>query len=252
LNKRNHLLCLWCVAIGVVVVGIGFWPVANYFPPHQPLASAGDIAAIYHQHTFSIRLGMVLMQIGAAMVFPLVALIAIQMRRIEGAHSVLASTQMVAGVINVLFLLLPPFIWTVAAYRPERSPELTQLINDIGWLAFLMPITPAVIQNFSIGIAVLSDRSARPVFPRWVAFLNFFVALCFISDLLITFFKTGPFAWNGALAFYLPFVVFSSWIFIMVAMLFRAVRQQDDADVGNILRVEAVGSRAPDNKLAVY
>ena len=226
MSKSHQLLCVWCSALGILVLGIGYWPIANFFPPHNPMASADEIVAIYQQHTFDIRLGMILMQVGAAMLFPFLAVVSLQMRRIEGAQAVLADTQMLAGLINYLFLLVPAFIWTVAAFRPDRSPEITLLMNDMGWLAFIMPITPAVIQNLAIGFAVLADKGERPVYPRWLAFFNFLASVLFIADLMITFFKTGPFAWNGLISFYVPLTVFTLWAIVMIALTLKAVNQQ--------------------------
>ena len=48
--------------------------------------------------------------------------------------------------------------------------------------------------------------------PRWVAFLNFFVAFSFLPDPLAYFFKTGPFAWDGLLAWWVPVAAFFGWL----------------------------------------
>jgi hypothetical protein len=228
MTKRNHQICLITIFLGVVFYGIGFVPLANFFPPLSAVASAEEIAAIYQQNTFGIRMGTVFMQLGSAMILPLIALIALQMKRMEGTFPVLATTQVVSGSLNLLFFFLPPFIWTIAAFRPDRTPELTLLINDIGWLCFLMPIAPALIQNFSIGLAILSDKRKQPVFPRWLGYLNFFIGLTFVSDLLVTFFKTGPFAWTGLMAFYVPATMFFGWIFLMLYMLNKVIETQED------------------------
>lgn len=39
------------------------------------------------------------------------------------------------------------------------------------------------------------------VFRRWVGYLNIWAALLLAPAVLIYFFKTGPFAWNGILVF---------------------------------------------------
>lgn len=227
LSKKNQLRCIWSAAIGMAFIGIGFFPLAHFLPPHSPAASAQEIADIYQQNTFGIRLGMIAMQIGSAMIFPLLGVISIQMKRIDGATLVLAYTQMLAGIINFFFFLLPPLIWTVAAFRPERSPEITQLMNDFAWIAFVMTVAPAAAQNISIGVATLQDSRPASVFPRWLAFFNFLLSILYIADLLVTFFKNGPFAYNGAISFYLPLVCFSSWLIVMMVCSHKAVRQQE-------------------------
>ena len=128
---------------------------------------------------------------------------------------------------NFFFFLLPPLIWTVAAYRPERSPEITQLMNDFAWIAFVMTVSPAAMQNICIAMATFQDKIDRPVYPRWVAFFNILASFLFITDLLVTFFKTGPFAYNGAISFYVPLIVFSTWLMVMIVMSYRAVQQME-------------------------
>jgi hypothetical protein len=52
-----------------------------------------------------------------------------------------------------------------------------------------MPFTPFVIQNISIGVAVIQDNSPQRVFPRRVAYFNFWIAALFLPGELLTFFK---------------------------------------------------------------
>ena len=103
------------------------------------------------------------------------------------------------------------------------------MMNDLGWIMFVMAVSTGICQNLAIGLAVISDKSSEPVFPRWVGFFNFWVALLTLPGLLLTFFKTGPFAWNGMLAFYLPAGVFFLWIFVMIYAVIKAVDQLQSA-----------------------
>jgi len=59
-----------------------------------------------------------------------------------------------------------------------------------------------------------------------LGYFNIWVALLFAPGGLITFFKTGPFAWSGLLAFYVAGTVFAAWFFVMVTMLVKAIDQQ--------------------------
>jgi hypothetical protein len=44
--------------------------------------------------------------------------------------------------------------------------------------------------------------------------------LLFLPDQLLFFFKTGPFAWNGVLGFWVPLSVFCGW-FISIFVVMR-------------------------------
>lgn len=206
---------------------VGLWPAAGFFPPHLPSASAEEIAAIYQRDAIGIRIGMIVIMMAGALYAPFTAAIAAQMRRIEHrATPVLTYTQLAAGIATILLFLTPALIWTVAAYRPERPAEITQALNDLGWFFFVMPFVLGFTQNLALGFAVISDKRPRPVFPRWLGYFNFWIALLFVPGCLITFFKAGAFAWNGLLAFWLPASVFGPWFFVVSIYVMKAAKQQ--------------------------
>jgi hypothetical protein len=83
---------------------------------------------------------------------------------------------------------------------------------------------PAIAQAVSFGTAVLGDKSDRPAFPRWLGFYNFWVAFCFLPACILVYFKTGPFAWNGLLSFWLAATVFGTYFIVMGVMFIKAAR----------------------------
>jgi len=222
MKMRNQMLCTWSAPVFVAVFTVGFWFLARYLPPPSPNATATDIAALYQQHTGQIRLGMFLMMACSALVAPFVAVISVQMKRMEGGAGVLTYTQLSAGTVGILFLILPALLWTVAAFRPERDPNLILLLNDMGWIFFLMPFGTFMIQNLAIGIAILA-HSGPQIFPRWAGYFNLWVAVLFVPGGLLTFFKTGPFAWDGLFVFWVPLVVFLLWYGVMFVLLRQAI-----------------------------
>lgn len=222
MNARHQMLCTWCGPVFVAVFTVGFWFLAHYLPPPSPNAVAADIAALYQQNTGQIRFGMLLMMACSGLVAPFVAVIAVQMKRMEGGAGVLTYTQLSAGTVGMLFLILPALLWTVAAFRPERDPNLILLLNDLGWIFFLMPFGTFVVQNIAIGIAILAN-SGPQIFPRWAGYFNLWVAVLFIPGGLLTFFKTGPFAWDGLFVFWVPLVVFLLWYGAMFVLLRQTI-----------------------------
>jgi hypothetical protein len=229
MNTKNQQLCVWAGALAIVLFFIALWPLMNFIPPWSPAETAAEVAARYQQHTFSIRLGTVVLLAAAALLAPFTAVISTQMIRIEGRFAALSLTQLLGGGGVFIFVALPALLYTVAAFRPDRSPELTQALNDLAWIVFVMIYSPAILQNIAIGVAVLSDKNSKPVFPRWVGFFNLWVAVLFLPGGMITFFKTGPFAWNGLLAFWLPATVFLVWFVVMVPVLLKAIREQAES-----------------------
>lgn len=226
-NTRSQVLCAWCGILCPLVAFGGVWLGAGFLPPHLPMASALEIAAIYQQNATGIRVGMVILLISGALYLPFTAAITVQMRRIETrATPVLTCTQFGAGISSCMLFIVPALIWTATAFRPERNPDITQAMNDFGWFFFVMPFILGFTQNLALGFAIISDINQRPVFPRWVGYFNFWIALLFVPGGLVTFFRVGPFAWNGLLAFWVPVFVYGPWFFVVSFYLIRAARQQ--------------------------
>ncbi|KAA9165967.1 hypothetical protein FPZ12_003155 [Amycolatopsis acidicola] len=224
MNERVKLLCAWCGPATVVLALIG-WLIAGVLPiPPAAHQSAADIAAFYEDSPSRTMAGLILSALAVGLVFPLVALIGVHMVRMEGRTPLMTFLQLVTGAATGVLLLIPLLLMVVCAFRPDRSPELTLLLNDVAWLLFITPIAPFMIQNVAIGIAVLADRNPEPVLPRWVGYLNFWVAFLFVPDVLAYFFYSGPFAWQGIFVFWLALTAYAVWLVTMGLVLRRSVK----------------------------
>lgn len=216
---------IWSGLIAIFLFFLGF-ALSGFIPPASPTWSAEAVAAHYREHAIGIRSGMALMMISAMFVPPLIAVISYQMRRIAGASPLLAYAQLSAGTMNAMFFIIPPLLFLATAYRPERSIEITWTLHETAWIMAVMPWSPAFMQNIVIAVAILIDKSPRPVFPRWLAYMNIWVAIGFIPGGLLPFFHSGPFAWSGIFVFWLAGSVFVAWFLLMIWMLFRAVASE--------------------------
>ena len=194
-------------------------------PPGANLNSA-QIAEFYGSHPTSIRLGFLLATIGLSFLAPMTAAIGVAMLRIKDAPPVLALLQVIGGVGVVMMTVIPTSLMNVAAFRPDRNPAVTQAISDIAWLLFVTPIPLFFFQEVPIAVSILMDRSAQPLFPRWVAYANLWIPLTFLPALLAYFAKTGPVAWQGLLVFYLGLATFGAWVVVMMWALLNSNRDQ--------------------------
>jgi hypothetical protein len=221
MNIGTQRLMAWSGPVLMVVFLIGFGPVAGFLPPPSPHDGVQKTLAFYQAHTTSIRLGLWLTMLAAALCAPWVVAISVQLKRIEGRHTPLAYLQLALGAIFVLEFIFPLMIWQAAAFRPAESPVMTHRLNDLGWLMFVGVVSTGVLQAVTIGAAILKDKRARPIFPRWAAYLNFWCALLFMPGGLCVFFKHGPFGWNGLIAWWLLLTAFGVWVLTMSALLLR-------------------------------
>jgi hypothetical protein len=228
MNRKMQLLCTWGAPVTVVFDLIG-WLIAGIIP-RPPAASdtPEQIVAWYAHNPTAVRAGLLIALLGVCGVGPLMAVISTQMMRIEGRRPVLSLLQLAAGVVTWVMLFIPMLIMNVAAFRPDRSPEITMALTDLAWILFVTPIGPFIVQNLAIALAVFSDQTTPPVFPRWVGYANIWVALLFCPAAAAYFFKTGPLAWQGIFAFWLGLVMYTIWAFIMFITLRRAIRTDEE------------------------
>jgi len=209
----------------MVVMFIGVWLCAGLIPPPKPHESALQIQRLWSDHTDLKRLGLLLVMVAGALTAPFVAVISVQLRRIEGRNCMMSYAQLGLGMVGITAFIFPTMFMEVAAFRPHRDPALTLLINDLGWLTFVGMWMFATFQCFAIAIAVFKDEHEQ-VFPRWLAYFNIWVGTLFVPGSLIYFFKSGAFSWAGAFCFWLPLSVFGIWFVVMVVMLLRATDRQ--------------------------
>ncbi|WP_250289676.1 hypothetical protein [Frankia sp. CiP1_Cm_nod1] len=214
------------VPIGVLLMFVGLL-VAGYIPALPAYWSAEKVADFYRDNTNLIRFGIILTLVGFMVWGPLITVILRQMLRIRPEQKALAYLQFGAGLAAWQFLWVPMLVLAAASFRPERSPEVTQTLHDLGWILLFMPFMPFVLQSGAIALAVLLDTGPKPVFPRWVAYFNVLECFLFMAVILMLFFKTGPFAYHGVLVYWIPLFIFGVWLLVMAWATYRgAVEEQ--------------------------
>jgi hypothetical protein len=216
----------WC-GVAFVVLFFGGWGlVAGEVPPPVPSWTATQVAHFYSHNADLVRFGL-LIGMGATMLgVPFSLVISLQMRRAEGSFPALAILQFASGVMTTVVLIIPMLLFLGAAYRPERTPELTQLVNDLSWTMIILPWPPLLGQMIPLAISTLMDRRRRPVFPRWSGYWNLWVAVTLLPVSLLEFWHFGPFSWDGLLGFWLGAATFGSWYPVMTFLTLRAIKAE--------------------------
>jgi hypothetical protein len=222
MNVRALRFCAWSALPFMLLYLIGFGIIARFLIPPYPSHGPELIAAFYREHANGIRVGLLLSLYAMVFYLPFTAGMSVHLKRIEGRHTPFTYMQLGAGIANVAAFIPVMYFYLAAAFRPERSPEMIQLLNDLAWLPMTGLIFPIVIQNLAIGFAVLSDSRPTPIFPRWYGYFVLWCALLYCPASLDPFLKHGPFAWNGLFTWWLSLVVFFIWVVVTIAMQLRA------------------------------
>jgi hypothetical protein len=223
MNRRIQLLCAWGAPVSIVAFVIGWVAFAGFLPPLAPSHSADEVAQAFLGRRNGIRLGAISMIVGTMFWIPWAAVVAGQVRRNRPA---LTHTQVGSAVVGTAAVVIAMMIWVVAAFRPDRNPQIIQTLSDLGFVIAIMPFAVFCMWNLALALAIFADDPTAPGYPRWSAYLTLWMALLYVPGGCLAFFQTGPFAWDGALAFYLPAIAFFVWLLIMTVLAIKAINRQ--------------------------
>ncbi|MEW6442201.1 MAG: hypothetical protein AB1640_14785 [bacterium] len=228
--KQTHVWAAWTGWIFTAGFLLAVCPLLAWtIPPHHgPSFTALQVKEFYVEHLNRIRAGAFIGMVASAFYYPWGAAIAAMLRRVEnGRPPILTYTQLGAVGVAVFNSVLYFFWMGYCAFRADTmAPEALQSLNDFQYILLEFEVFPLSLWAVAIGFAILLDKSERPVFPRWVAWVNFWFAGLVMTGQFMIFFKEGPMAWNGLLAVYWPAFVFFFWICAMSTFMIKALKRE--------------------------
>ncbi|WP_336971215.1 hypothetical protein [Sphingobium aromaticiconvertens] len=225
MKSTTMKLCTYMGAVAGTLMFIGIWPLAQMFPPLAPALPAAEVADYYRAHQTGILVGAILIMACSVLFFPFLAAVATFLKKIEGPVSPLTWAFVMICAYGFVTVFFAGLFFTAAAYRPDNPDAIIATLSDIAFFLFVMPAVPAFVQNVVTGIAILGDKRAQPILPRWLGYMNLWTGVLLLPGLAVGLFKVGPFAWNGVLAFWVPAVVFGIWFNLMIFAMLGSIKR---------------------------
>lgn len=220
----GELILLWTLPAALIL-----W-IASFllFPGFNPPTPAEQVAAFYRDpaHIPEIRSSMILFNWFGVCLVPVLALIVLQIHRMAHRTPIFSYAMLGCVAGGPTLFLVANICWLLAAFRPERSPGLTQLLNDLGWVTFTIVVPFLIGQSVILALAIYFDDQPRPVFARWVALFNLVVAGSLVPAAFVGVSLTGPFAWDGFLSFWVKNVAIAVWIIVMGVVLGQPIYRE--------------------------
>jgi hypothetical protein len=229
-SVRSQQIVLWW-GLGLAIIYIlAFAFLLQQVPLKNPAWTAEQVADWYVHNHARIVWGAAIAGWTGAFMMPILAVVAVQMARVEGGWRIWSVLSLVGGALMSLFLVLPPLFWGVATYTaPRKNPEVTTLMHELASLT--MTTTDQYYVFMWIAVTVVALRPATQLvknnpFPRWWGYGSLWITIMFEAGAIAFVPRTGPFAWNGLLVFWSPLVLFSVWISVQSWLTLRALRLQ--------------------------
>lgn len=224
-NPYRYLrLCAWggpAMLVGTIL----FWGVLGQnIPPYSGALDAPSFAAQYLGHIYSIRAGMIATLAISPLYFMWGLAITKVMEQVERDNNILSQLQLWGAGFTTVVFYVACAVWLASTYRPESySPETLQSFYDLGWIAFDMPYALTTLQMVAIGACFLTDRRAVPLVPKWVCWLSIWAGFSFFLEVMMPWFRTGPFARSGTLNYWIEFSAFFVFMAAVSAYIVAAV-----------------------------
>ena len=223
-GNRDVWLMTWFFPAWYGLFGVIICVLTRVTPPPRPDVTAAEKVAFFTAHHLTIQIGFTVLLVllgGAAMTNRLVAY---QMKRMS-VGSVFAYGYIGGmGVGAVPGFLLVTVCFLTAAFRPDRDPELISLLYDLGMLSYNGSLGCFSVAYLVLAVAILYDRNN--IFPKWFAYVSIWQIITEIIATQMFVFRSGPFAWNGSIAFWWAVVVFSVWLVALIALLRQAAARE--------------------------
>ncbi len=223
-SLNNHLLLTWAGPLSIIITLIGWAGFARFLPPPSPELDPAQVVSLWSDHTDLIVVGMIFCMWGGTFYAIFAVSVFSMLRRIEPGRPLLSYAQLVMGMFTIAFFCWN-FMWLGAVgYIAPSSPQMLKGLADIGFLMTFAPIPPFSMQCAFVALVVLRDWSDNPLLPRWVGYLNLWVAIFFLPAQCALLVTSGPLAYDGLLTFWVPVAVFTAWFFVMCATMRKGFR----------------------------
>lgn len=223
-GKLDQWICWWSIPVFYNIFGLIFFLLAKLMPPPSPALTPEQVVAFIQLNSTHLKIAIVLLALVLGFASMSSGLIVVQMKRMSVSPVYAYSYLAVLGVAALPGCLFCGFMFALAAFRPERDPQLVALLYDMGLLSFVGSLGCFIIQYLVFAIAILRDRNG--IFPKWLAYMSIWGIVTELVAAPIWIFRSGPYAWNGSISFYLGTVIFVVWEILMVARLWKAIQQQ--------------------------
>ena len=228
-KKLDQWLCFWSVPIFYNIFGIVFVPLSWMMPPRAPSNSTSEIVEFMQSPNLLLACTMLTLSLGLAAVSNAVYMCQLKRMSVSPVfrYTFLAGS-MAGSIVGALF---PVFCFGLGAFRSGYRPEILAMLYDFGYLAFMGSLGCFCVNWSAMGLAIILDKNN--ILPKWLGYYTVwqYMTELFAAPMWIA--KTGPFAWNGFLAFWFDMVIYVPWQFIVYFCIYKAIKRQPESELDN-------------------
>lgn len=228
-------LCAWGGPIFLVGYVFSWAWLGMNLPPLSPDTPQADLYAHYSDHGTRLRIAYTLSVFFMPFYFAFSSVVSRLMQRIEGPEGPMSIVEQMGGATTTVVGMVAGICWSTAAFRvDQRSPALVQALHDYGWLFFDTTYMVTGLQMLAMAVVFLADRRAVKLVPAWLSWYTVFVVLAFLPLSLLPHFTSGPFAWNGAVCYWVSLGSWFVWLMLLCVQVFKAIHRLEHEGIDTV------------------
>jgi hypothetical protein len=204
---------------------VSFFVLSRTQPPPNPSWDVPRVVQWFAENRHGVLIGFGITFLVAGFTSVSNALIAYSIRRMSVSRAFAYSYLALYSLSTLPGMLLLCIALTAGAMRPDRDPALISWLYDFAFLSFVGTMGVFLVGSLVWMAAILLDENR--VFPKWFGYLNLCNALTEIVVSPAWIFKSGPFAWNGTIAWWIDMVVFGIYTGAFITLLRRLIQRED-------------------------
>ena len=215
----------WTLVVFYNLYGLLFFVITRTQPPPNPSLPPAAIALWFDDRHHGLLVGFAIVFIIGGATAIMNATLAYTMWRMSVSRAFAYSYLVIYALATLPGMLIMGVVCTVGAMRPDRDPEIISWLYEFAFLSFEGTMGVFLIGSLVWMVAVLLDRNR--VFPKWFAYLSLCNALTEVVVAPAWIFKSGVFAWDGTIAWWINMGVFITYTTGFLTLLRRLIRRED-------------------------
>jgi hypothetical protein len=217
-------VCFWVVPIFYSLFGLIFVPLTRVMPPPRPDVTAHQMVGFLQQHALTIQIGFALLMIVIGFAGVTNGVVAYEIKRMS-VNPAFAYAYLGALAVGALpGCLMAAISFLAAVFRPGRDVQIVALLYDVTFLSFVGSLGCFSTAYLVLAIAILLDKNA--IFPKWLAYISIWQIVTELLATPVFIFRSGPFAWNGSISFWMGTAIFGFWEVCVIVLLKKAIDRQ--------------------------
>jgi hypothetical protein len=229
-GKADLTICWWITVAFYMLFGVIFVPLTHVMPPPSANVDPTQITAFFHDHAGTIQIGFVLLLVVMGLGSISNGLIAYQMSRMSVSKVFAYGYIATLGVAAIPGCLFAAIMCLTAVFRADTDPQVLALLYDMAFLSFVGSLGCFTANYVIFAIAILMDRN--DIFPKWLAYVTVWQIVTELEAAPVFVFRTGPFSWNGVIAFWLGTILFGIFLVCVILQLRTTISRQPVAPIG--------------------